>query len=63
MHLWIHSDASYLNESKASSHKGGFFYLFDKHKLPIKINDTEQKLDAPVLFNKKIIYTVMSSIQ
>ena len=63
MHLWIHSGASYLNESKARSRKGGFFYLSDKPKLPIKPNDPPPKLNAPVLVNIKIINTVMFSVQ
>ena len=63
MHLWIHSDASYLNESKYCSRNGGFFYLSEKLKLPIKPNDPPPKLNAPVLVNSKIIDNVMSSIQ
>ena len=63
MNLWIHSDASYLNESKACSCNGGFFYLSDKTKLPIKPNDPTLKLNATVLTNSKIIDTVMSSVQ
>ena len=35
MHLWIHSDASYLNETKARSQNSGFFYLLDEPKLSI----------------------------
>ena len=63
MHLWIHSDASYLNESKVHYHNGGFFYLSDKPKLPIKPNDPPPKLNALVLVNGKIIDTVMFSVQ
>ena len=51
MHSWIHSDASYLNESKARSSNGGLFYLSDKPKLPIKPNDPQPKLNAPVPSN------------
>jgi hypothetical protein len=39
MHLWLHSDASYLNETKARSRNGGYFYLSDKPKLPVKPED------------------------
>ena len=63
MHLWIHSDASYIDESKACYHNSGFFYLYDIQKTPIKPNDPRPKLNAPVLVNNKIINTVMSSIQ
>ena len=63
MHLWIHSDASYLNESKYCSRNGGFFYLYDKLKLQIKQNDPPPKLNAPVLFNRKIIDNIMSYVQ
>ena len=37
IHLWIHSDASYLN-AKARSLTGGLFYLSENPKLPIKTN-------------------------
>jgi len=63
MHLWLHSDASYLNETKAPSRNGGFFYLSNKPKLPIKPNDPPPPLNAPVLVNSKILDAVMSSIQ
>ena len=63
MHLWIHSDASYLNESKAHSRNSGFFYLSGRTKLPIKPNDTPPKLNAKVPVNSKIFNTVMSSVQ
>ena len=63
MHLWIHSDASDLNEPKACSQNGGFFYLSEKPKIPIKLNDPPPKLNAPVLANSKIIDNVMSSVQ
>jgi len=68
MHLWIHSDASYLNETKARSRNAGYFYLgyfylSDKPKLPIKPDDPRPPLNAPVLVNSKIIDAVMSSVQ
>ena len=63
MHLWIHSDAYYLSESKALSRNCDFFYLSDKPKLLIKPNDLRPKLNAPVLVNRKTINTVMSSVQ
>ena len=63
MNLWIHSYASYLNESKYCSCNSGFYHLSDKTKPPIKPNDPPPKLNAPVLVNSKIIGTVMSSIQ
>jgi hypothetical protein len=63
MHLWLHSNASYLNESKARSRNGGFFYLSDKPKLPIKLEDPVPPLNAPILVNSKVIDVVMSSVQ
>ena len=62
MRLWIHSDASYLNQSKARSRKGIFLYISDKPKLPMKPNNPPPKINAPVLVNSKIIDTVMSSV-
>ena len=63
MHLWIHSETSYLNELKACSHNNGYFYLYEKSKLLIKPNDTPPKLNAKVPVNSKIFNTVMSSVQ
>ena len=63
MHLWIHSDSSYLNEPKARSRAGGFFYLSDKPKLPILPTDTAPPLNGPIHINSKVINTVMSSAQ
>ena len=63
IHLWIHSDASYINESKAISRNDDFFCILEKPKLPINPNYPPPKLNAPVLFNRKIIDTVMSSVQ
>ena len=42
---------------------GGFCCLSDKTKLQIKSNDPPPKINAPVLVNRKIIDTVMSSVQ
>ena len=63
MYLLIHSDASYLNESKVRSCNGGLFYLSYKPKLPIKPNDPPPKLNAPILVNSKIIDTAVSYVQ
>ena len=63
MHLWIHSDASYLNESKARSRNSGYFYLSDKPKLPITHTDPPPMHNAPVHVNSKIIDAVMYSVQ
>jgi hypothetical protein len=63
MHLWLHSDASYLNESKARSHNGGFCFLSNKPKLPIEPGDPAPPLNAPILVNSKVIDAVMSSVQ
>lgn len=63
MHLWCHTDASYLSETKARSRAGGFFYLSDKPKLPVKPNDKEPPTNGPVNVLCKIIDAVMSSAQ
>ena len=63
MHLWLHSDSSYLNEPKARSRAGGYFYLSDKPKLPIKSTDPMPTLNAPIHVNSKVIDAVMSSAQ
>ena len=36
MQLWVHSDTSYLSESKARSRRGGYFYLSSKLEDPTK---------------------------
>ena len=63
MHLWVHTDSSYLTEPKARSRCGGYFYLSDKPKLPIRPDDPPPKLNGPVLVNSKVIDAVMSSTQ
>jgi hypothetical protein len=63
MHLWIHSDASYLNEPKARSRGGGYFFLSSKPNFPIGPNDTPPPLNAPIQVNSKVIPNVMSSAQ
>jgi hypothetical protein len=63
MHLWLHSNASYLNKSKARSHNCSFFYLSNKPELPIKPEDPAPPLNAPILVNSKVINTVMSYVQ
>ena len=63
MHLWIHTDSSYLNEPKARSRGGGYFHLSDKPQLPIKPTDPPPPINAPVLVNSKVIPNVMSSAQ
>ena len=63
MHLWIHTDASYLNEPKARSLGGGYFYSADRPKLPIFPDDPPPKLNAPILATRRVIPGVMSSVQ
>ncbi len=63
MHLWVHTDSSYLNEPKARSRGAGYFYLSDKPKLPIEPDDPPPPLNGPILVNSKVIDAVMSSAQ
>jgi hypothetical protein len=63
MTYWIHTDASYLSESKARSRAGGYHYLSDTPTFPIKSTDPLPKHNAPILINSKIIDAVMSSAQ
>ena len=63
MHLWIHTDASYLNEPKARSRGGGFFFFIDKPSLPITPDQQAPATNAPVLVTSKVIDAVMSSAQ
>ena len=63
MHLWAHSDASYLSESKARSRCGGYYYLGSRPKLPIRPDDPVPPINSPILTQSKIIDTVMSSAQ
>ena len=63
MHLWAHTDASYLSESKARSRCGGFYYLSSRPSLPIAPNDNPPPLNGPIMANSKIIDAVMSSAQ
>ena len=63
MHLWAHTDASYLSEFKARSRAGGFHFLSDKPHLPIKSNSLPPTLNGPVNTISKIIDAVMSSAQ
>jgi hypothetical protein len=63
MHLWIHTDASYLNEPKARSRGAGYFFLSDRPRLPIRPNDPAPPHNAPILVNSKVIPNVMSSVQ
>ena len=63
MHLWIHTDASYLVETKARLCAGGYCYFRNKHKLTIQSDDPPTKHNHPVLIRKKFIDDVMSSMQ
>ena len=63
MHLWAHTDASYLSESKARSRCGGFFFLSSRPTLPIQPDDNPPPINGPIATNSKIIDAVMSSAQ
>ena len=64
MHLWIHTDATYLSEPKVRSRaSSGFHYFSDKPKLPISPKDPPPMPNHPVHVPCKVIDTVMSSTQ
>ena len=63
MHLWAHTDASYLAESKARSRCGGFFFLSSRPQLPLNPDDNPPPLNGLILTNSKINDAVMSSAQ
>ena len=63
MHLWIHTDASYLNEPKARSCGGGFFIFSDKPNLPITPDQQALPTNAPILVTGKVIDAITSSAQ
>ena len=63
MHLWAHTDASYLSESKARSRAGGYYFLSSKPKLPIRPNDPPPPSNGAITAKSKIIDAVMSSAQ
>ena len=63
LHLWAHSDASYLCESKARSRAGGVAFLSDAPKFPILPDDPPPTPNHAVIVVCKIIDAVMSSTQ
>jgi hypothetical protein len=63
MNLWIHTDASYLAETRARSRAGGFHYFSDKPTLPLNAASPPPMHNHPVLVVCKVIDAVMSSTQ
>ena len=63
MNLWVHTDASYLTETKARLQTGGYHYFRNKTKLPIQSDEPPQKYNHPVLVLSKFIDDIMSSTQ
>ena len=61
MHLWAHSDVSYLCESKARSRVGGVAFLSDSPKFPIILDDPPPTPNHAVIVVCKILDAVMSS--
>jgi len=62
MHLYIHSDASYLSEICARSRAGGYFFLSDKpKKLPPKPHNTPLPLNGAIHVHSSIMRSVLSS--
>ena len=63
MHLWSHSDASYLCESKARSRAGGIAFLSDIPKFPILPDDPPPTSHHAIIVICKILDAGMSSAQ
>ena len=63
MHLWIHTDATYLSKPKARSRTSGFHYFSDKLVLPILPEHKPPMHNHPVHVPCKVIDAVMSSTQ
>ena len=63
MHLWSHTDASYLTEPKARSRAGGYHFFSDKPLLPLRPDSPAPMHNHPVLVVCKMIERVMSSTQ
>ena len=63
MHLWIHTDATYLSEPKARSSASSFHYFSDKPVLPILPEHKPPMHNHPVHVLCKVIDAVMSSTQ
>jgi hypothetical protein len=67
MHLHVHSDASYLSESKARSRAGGLFFLSDKPKsyaaslLPPTPDSIPPPLNGAIHIHCSIMDSVLSS--
>jgi hypothetical protein len=57
MQLNIHSDASYLSETKAKSRIGGYFYLGNKTNSPKKTLS-----NGPLLCHTTVLKQVVSSV-
>ena len=60
MHIWVHTDTSYIAEPKAISCAGGYHYFRNKPKLIIQSDDPTPKRNYPVLVLCKFIDDVMS---
>ena len=63
MHIWVHTDASYLTEPKSISRAGAYHYFSKKFKLLMKSDDPPPKHNHPVLVLSKVIDAGMSSTQ
>jgi hypothetical protein len=62
MYLHIHSNASYLSESRACSHAGGYFFLSNKpKKLPPAPTNMPPPLNGAIHGHPSIIQSVLSS--
>ena len=63
MHLWAHSDASYLRETRGRSRAGGYAYLSLKPKYPLTPDSSPLPHNHAVHVVCKVIDAVISSAQ
>ena len=63
MNLWVHTYDYYFTEPKSISRYGVYHYLSNKPKIPIQADDPPPKHNHPVLFLRKVIDDVISSMR
>ena len=63
IHLWVNTNAFYLNKPKSISRAVGYHYSSNKLKLPIQSDNPPPKHNHRALFLRKLIDDLMSSTQ